>query len=554
MSDLPPLPGLDAPDALFRAATVALARGADGAVLARLSEACRRHPWHAGLGLRRGDALQLAGQAGEAVTAYRAALAIDPSLFEAWYGLGSAQLRLRVFADARDALGKALALVPAAHGAACALAEALFQLGEVDAAVAAYRQAAAGPAEVRAAALSSLATIIPGSPAADHAAVLAARRGWAEAAAARIQPLPQRPPAAGRAVRVGYLSAFFGDRNWMKPVFGVINAHDRSRFEVHMISDGGYPSAEAGYVDHAEDRVWRVRGMPNAELAQRIAAAEIDVLVDLNGYSLVNRLGLLPYRAARRQFGWFNMFATTGMPGLDALIGDGESVMAAEEPFHSEAILRVPGSYLAFSVLYPVPPVARPPCATAGHVTFGCLGSAYKLTGPTLDAWAAILRGAPAARLLIKNPTLDEASCRADLLRRFSARGVEAGRLSFSGRSEHFAFLQQYDEVDIALDTFPYNGGTTTTEALWQGVPVLTTAGDRWAGRTSRSILVAAGLGGWVARDLDGFVAEGIRLARDPATPAALTALRSGMRAGLAASPVCDSAGLCRALEAIYLG
>src|SRR6185312_7191795 len=160
--------------------------------------------------------------------------------------------------------------------------------------------------------------------------------------------------------------------------------------------------------------------------------------------------------------------------------------------------------YLAFEVLYPVPEVAPPPCL-GGTLTFGCLGSAYKLNEHTLAAFAAILHAAPASRLLMRNRTLDEASNRTALLARFARLGVAAERLMLEGGAEHAEFLRTYDRVDIALDTFPYNGGTTTAEALWQGVPLLTFNGDRWASRTSRSILTEAGLDCFVADDQPAF-------------------------------------------------
>lgn len=547
-------PSFDDVTGLLQWATAALSLGPDADALAVLGQAVQRHPQHAALAGRHADALQLAGDVQVAIAEYKRALGLDPALFDAWYGLGGAHLACRAFADADAALAQALALQPGAQGARCARAQALFQLGEVDAAAAAYRTVLnAGSASVAAAAHASLATLIPGSPAAGQAEVLAVRQAWARQAAGAITPLPVRPAPAARKVRLAYLSAFFGARNWMKPVFGVINHHDRSRFDIHLVSDGDDPSAAAGYVEHADDQVWQVRGMPNARLAQHLASAGIDVLVDLNGYSLPNRLGLLPYRSARAQLGWFNLFASTGVPGMDALIGDAAAITPEEEPFYSERILRVPGSYLAFEVLYPVPPVAPPPCVALGHLTFGCLGSAYKLTPQTLDAWAAILRAAPTAQLRVKNPTLDDAGNRAALLCRLAARGVAPERVTLAGRDEHHAFLQAYDGVDIALDTFPYNGGTTTTEALWQGVPVLSCNGDRWAGRTSRSLLLAAGLADWVADDLDGFVEAGIRLAGSADTPHRLATLRRGLRARLARSPACDSVGLCAALEALYV-
>ena len=120
------------------------------------------------------------------------------------------------------------------------------------------------------------------------------------------------------------------------------------------------------------------------------------------------------------------------------------------------------------------------------------------------------------------------------------------------GPSEHYAYLAAYDRVDVALDTYPYSGGTTTMEALWQGVPVLTFNGDRWAARTSLSILRAAGLDSWCLADRSAFVERAIALARSPTTPAELVELRATLRDRLARSPACDSAGLCRALETIY--
>ena len=546
-------PSQPEPDAILRQTTSRLAAGPDDAALALLHQAVLRHPGHAALAGRLADALHLARRLPEAIAAYRRALRLDPTLFEACYGLGCAYLSDRGFADAAAALGQAVALRPDAAGAQVALAEAQFGLGEVDAALAGSRHAlATGNAAIAAAACRVIATLAPGAPTCDNAAVRAARSTWMHAETAGIRRLPRRAAPSSRKLRVGYLSAFFGAANWMKPVFAVINRHDRARFEIHLISDGDDPAAASGYREHDQDRLWQVRGMPNVELAAAIAEAGIDVLVDLNGYSLAARLALFAHRPARAQLGWFNMFATTGAPGMDALIGDHAVIGYEEEQFYSERIHRVPGSYLAFEVLYPVPDIAAPPCLASGQLTFGCLGSAYKLTPDTLAAWAAILRAAPAARLFVQNPTLDNAGNRAHLLGRLAALGVATERVATAGRAPHYDFLAGYDRVDIALDSFPYNGGTTTTEALWQGVPVLTCTGDRWAGRTSRSLLLAGGLAHWVAPDLGGFVAEGIRLANDPATPAMLATLRPGLRAQLAASPACDTGALCTALEAIY--
>jgi protein O-GlcNAc transferase len=503
--------------------------------------------------LRRADALHLDKNYLAAAEAYRCALSGDASLVEAWYGLGCTGIALRAYGEAAAALRRAVALRPDAHGARCNLAEALFALGEVDAAVAEYRRAAESEdPEIHAVAVASIACIAPGAAGCDNAAVLAARRRWVELARRDVNLV--RPNAnASRKLRVGYLSAFFAARNWMKFVWGVINQHDRGRFEVHLLSDGPDFSVEDGYADHAEDRIWQIRGVPNAVLAQHIAAAGLDVLVDLNGYSEQHRLPLFLYRPARLQVSWMGMYGTTGVPEIDCLVGDDAVLPPEEEKFCCERVVRVPGSYLAFTVLYPVPEVAPPPSLASGRVTFGCLASAYKLTEPSIAAYARILHAAPTSRLLLRNRTLGEVSNWTVLLDRFARHGIVAERLMLEDGTEHFEFLRTYDRVDAALDTFPYNGGTTTAEALWQGAPVLTYNGDRWAGRTSRSLLLAGGLDEFVAADQAGFEAAAIALANAPDTPRRLAVLRAGMRDRLRTSAACDVTALCRSLEALYL-
>ena len=502
---------------------------------------------------RQGDTLYRARDFATAVARYREAVATNSDLAEAWYGLGCSRLAQGAFGDGVDALRRATALRPDSERARCSLAETLFKTGETDQALAEFATAAAGTdPEVRAVALANMAVIAPGCASLDNAGILATRQVWATLAGQDIQPLTPAPAEPGRKLRIGYISAFFGARNWMKFVFGVINAHDRDRFEIHLLSDGDDPCSESGYADHGEDRVWRIKGMPNADLARHIVAAGIDVVVELNGYSDQNRLLLFRHRAARWQISWMGMYGTTGLPETDCVVGDDAVIPPAEEKFCCERVVRVPGSYLAFTVPYAVPDVAPPPCLGSPGLTFGCLASAYKLTDPTIAAYARILHKAPTSRLLLCNRTLKAASNRNALLGRFARHGIDPMRLVLVEGAEHTEFLRMYDRVDIALDTFPYSGGTTTAEALWQGVPVLSFNGDRWAARTSCSILLAAGLEAWVAAAEAGFVEAAVGWATDPAFLGRLAALRSGLRARLAGSAACDTAGLCRSLEALY--
>ena len=502
------------------------------------------HAW-----LLEADRLHHAKQFDAAAEHYRQALARDASLFDAWYGLGFAPCTVGEYGGAIEALRRALALRPDAARLRVNLAEALFALGHVSDAIREYERAAgdADP-EAREMALRNIACLAPGDPEQDDQAVMRARRRWAEAEAVSMPP-GRSGLAARRKPRIGYISSFFGERNWMKMFMGVINAHDRDAFGVHLLATGGLPSADAGYRDHPDDRIWDIGDISNTELAGHIADARLDVLVDLNGYSDLTRMPLLLHRAAPVQLSWANMYATTGFATVDCVIGDRWTIPPEEERFCVERVRRVPSTYLAFDVSYKVPDVAPPPRLTAGHVTFGSLMSAYKITNQVIASWSRVLRGVPGSRLLLRNRALDQASNRADFLHRFAANGIDEERLSLEGGGDHFDFLRTYDRIDIALDTFPYNGGTSTAEAIWQGVPLLTFNGDRWAARTSRSILLAAGLGNWVAADQAGFEAMAIRMGQAPET---LATIRSGLRVKVAASPACDTEGLCRALEAIY--
>jgi protein O-GlcNAc transferase len=485
-----------------------------------------------------GNALQELGRFEEALVPYRAALAIDPSNAGIWYTAGCAERARQRYVAAIECFRHVLALAPAWHEAQHNLAHMLFTLGQVDEALALFRSAADGqhPELPR----SMVAVVIPGSPTSDNQAILAARTTFADR---DLPPARSVVHARHGRLRVGYLSSFFHRHNWMKPVWGLINQHDRAQIDVHIFSDAPESAVRHGYRRHPGDTYYDISARSNDAAADLIEQSGIDILVDLNGYSAMRRLPLAAMKPAPVLIGWFNMFATTGMAAYDCLIGDSEVVPTEEERFYRERIVRVPSpsSYLTFEVGYPVPDVAGRP---RGAITFGCLAPLYKITPEVIATWRSILTEVPGSTLMLKATAFageDE--------RRLVRERFPEGRVRLEGPSDHHDFLKTYDEIDIALDTFPYNGGTTTTEAIWQGVPVVTFWGDRWVARTSASILRAGGLGELVRRDVDDYVAYAILLSQQPAK---LAALRSTMRDRLARSPVCDTPGFARQMERVY--
>jgi protein O-GlcNAc transferase len=536
--------------------TKLLLAGKNGEALALARVAVRRYPDDARIRARHGDALYKHERLRQAERAYRVALRLDGCLFQAWYGLAWTEFSRGAYASAAASFQRALDAHPKDGDARFYLAKCRFYLGEVDAAIEEHhRLAAQSRGKLQREALGEIAKIIPGSPTRGNAEILEARVRWAKLEAARERPLA-KPRAhvtdGGKRLRIGYVSAFFASRNWMKPVWGVINNHDRSSFDVHLFADLEQPDQASGYARHRTDTIHRLDGLSNQAAAKSVRSAGIDILVDLNAYSFAERLGIFVRNPAPVRVGWFNSFATSGIRAFDYIVGDASVIARAEERYYAESVLRVPVSYLAFQVLYPVPEVTPPPSTNASGITFGCLAPQYKLTDEVISTWAEILATAPTSMLILKNTYLDERSNRAAVLARFERFGVHAERLILAPSADHYRFLKAYARIDIALDTFPYSGGTTTMEALWQGVPVLTFRGDRWASRTTVSLLRAAGLGDWEMRSREDYVKRAIELARSPNTPGMLATLRKGLRERLLASGACNSERLCRELEKHY--
>jgi len=507
-------------------------------------------PDDAGLHRELGESLHQLGRIPEAIAAYRQALTLDPRLARTWYAAGCAEASRDEWAAAVTCFRKALEADPEWAAAQHNLGQALFNLGQAEEALELMRRATAGgdPELPRA----SIAVIVTGSESSGNQAILDARSAFAE----HDLPAPNRERVRARfhegPLRVGYVSSLFDRHNYMKPVWGVINRHDRRRFAIHLFSDSPAASIKHSYQAHPDDRFHDIARLSNEKAAELIEVSGIDLLVDLNGYSRFKRLPLFALRPAPIIVGSFNLIATTGMRAFDYLIADHEVVPPEEEKFYCEKILRVPGSYLSFEVTYAVPPVAGPPCAAKGAITFGCLATLYKINPGVIAAWSSILRQAPHSSLILKNAAMRSPGNREFAHDLFREQGIGRERVRLEGPSAHLEFLKQYDEIDVALDTFPCNGGTTTTEAIWQGLPVIAFRGDRWAARTSASILRAANLGEFVAEGLEEYVSMAVGLANSAGTPARLAELRRNMRAQLSGSPVCDMQTITEAVEGLY--
>jgi protein O-GlcNAc transferase len=492
-----------------------------------------------------------------ALRTYDRIIGLGAATAETWFAAGNALKEVGEYAQAIGAYENSLKLDGSNPEAHHNFAQVLYRLGDVDRAVGHLESAAEGSDAI--ASWVSLATAIPGAPGAGLQRIRDTRircadklAGWAGVPEVEAVPASRVRPKGSGPLRVGYLSAFFHAENYMKPVWGLINHHERSSFQIHLLSDSPKGSKWQGYDRDPGDRIHETASLDCDQLSALIRELEIDILVDLNGYSVAERLALFIRSPAPVTVAWFNMYATSGLPGFDYIVGDGEVVNPGEEPFFTEKVFPLPVSYLTFQVDHPTPPVVPPPCLKNGYLTFGSLVTQYKITPPVLDTWANILNRAGGSRLLLANAALKSIHNRQYVLDRFAQRGVDTDRITLCGPADYFTFLSYYDRIDVALDAFPYNGGTTTMEAIWQGIPVLTFDGDRWASRTSQTLLRRTHLKEFVADNVEGMVDLAVNLALSPGAFQRLAEIRRQMRTDLRASSACDTPELARSMERFY--
>jgi len=356
-------------------------------------------------------------------------------------------------------------------------------------------------------------------------------------------------PDPHRSLRVGYLSGDFRAHSVAYFIEPILLAHDPDRVHIACYHTQGAADAVTARLErHA--RVWvQAERMSDDALAQRIRDDQIDILVDLSGHTAGNRLFAVARKPAPVQVSYLGYPTTTGLAAMDYRISDWQVDPPGSEAMNTEAVVRLPDSYYCFTPP-PAPDLVTPPALRRGFVTFGSFNNMAKISDTAVSLWAAALHAVPASRLLLKTRGLSDPACREGLIARFAAHGIEAGRVSFEGwtraREGHLAL---YNEVDIALDTYPYNGGTTTCEALWMGVPVVSMCGATHASRMGMSLLRAAGLSDLVALDAPAYVRIAAGLASDLER---LASLRAGMRTQLSRSALMDASRFTRALEEAY--
>jgi protein O-GlcNAc transferase len=495
--------------------------------------------------LERGRELRLNNRLQEALHCFEAALRLDPSSARGHAGYGATLARMGETPKALDAYWESLRIQPVQPRIYSAMATVYLAQGNVELAVDCFRQAVEqSPADeiVRSNLLYALnfdSRATPEDVFREHAEF--GRRLGALAG----PPVPWRPK---RVLQIGYVSADFCDHAVNYAFEPVLENHRRSVFEITLYSSTPRPD----FITHRLRRYasrWRdVRNKSDDELARMVRRDGIDILVDLAGHTSIARLGVFARKPAPVQVNFQGYPNTSGLATMDYRITDEwADPPGMTEHCHTEKLVRLPGGFFCFRPEDGAPAVSRLPLREGRPITFGSCSKPAKWNHAVIRTWAAILRGVPESRLLLHHSTTGSVQTR--VLQAFLSHGISPNRIGLTGAlnwKDHWEWFQQ---VDLALDPFPYNGTTGSCETLWMGVPFVALAGRNHVARVGVSLLSRIGLERLVARDEDEYAALAIRLAGDRE---ALSSLRAGMRRRLERSTLLDCRGFTRGLEAAY--
>ncbi len=441
--------------------------------------------------------------------------------FDFWMALGNAQAGRGFYAAAAAAFAQAVTLRPNDTNAATNHANALLYRGEADQA-----NALLAKLPVSSSALYALSYVDTTPP----EALLEAHRDWA----ARF-PSVASPAITNARPRIGYVSADFCAHSCAHVLRAVLPKHDHATFEIHAFSNVAAEDAVTAELKAHFDHWHDIAGHDDDAAADLVRRARIDLLIDLSGHTAGHRLGVFARKPAPLQATWLGYPATTGLVQIDFRLVDRVSDPIASM---TEAPVFVDGGFLAYA-----PPANAPDTARIGTgPVFGSFNNLAKLSPATIALWAKLLRAMPAAKLILKARSFEEAATRDAILAKFSDVAARVELHGWLG-----AHLDLYRKIDVALDPLPYTGTITTFEALWMGVPVVTLPGRTHASRVGASILHHAGFGEWIAKDESAFVEIAQRLTKAPPS-------RNEIRTRFAASPLLDGMRIARAIEALTDG
>lgn len=495
-------------------------KGETEKALARCQEALAAYPDNEKLICCTGIALRKLGRIDEVITHYQHALEIKPD-----------------FADAHNNL-----------------ANAFITQGKVNMAIKHYKQAltlSPSSADINSALLMALNYVSDIDPAIIHAAHVDFSKRH-ESPMTKFSLPHRNNRSTERRIRIGYVSADFRQHAVAHFITPVLEQHNHDQFQVFCYSSH---NIEDEITRHMQTYVecWRkIFGLSHHQVAQLIHQDEIDILIDLGGHSGgYDRLLVFAMKPAPIQVTWLGYPNTTGLSAMDYRITDELSdPTGLTDSLHTEKLIRLPNTFSCFKPPQDCSDVAELPARQNGYITFGSFNNLSKMTPEVIMLWAKILKSVPDACLLLKNKILDESVSKQSMLDAFATHGISSKQLKLVGHSNSQKdHLNWYNKLDIGLDTFPYNGTTTTCDALWMGVPVVTLAGQTHVARVGVSQMTNLGMPELIANTPEEYVAIAIRLASDLDI---LSKIRKDIRSKMSASPLTNASLFIASLEQAY--
>lgn len=520
------------------------------------ARACRIAPDKAVLWKNLGYLQQDLGDRPAALNSLQHALALEGNSAELWVALASLHVADYAFEQAAACYRRALQLGHEDPGELLnRLATLQVYLGETEKALDTFEQAiqaASSPqqrclyGQNRLFSMHYPATVTPQEIAVAH-------RQWGDAYFGGKQTVQFNTPAdSERRLRIGYVSADFRMNAVCFFIQPILRWHDRYSCEVYCYANVKKPDGVTKQLQEIQALHWRdISSLDDGQACELIRRDRIDILIDLTGHGADNRLPLFAQQPAPLQMTWIGYPDTTGLPMIDYRITDAlADPPGMTEALHTEQLLRLPGCFLCYNPGVEFPPVSPGPVTANGFVTFGSMSNFSKITPQLLTLWAEILRRVPDSRLVLRYRGQEREQVAMKLGRQLEQQGVAAERLQLLGHaSSVVAQLDGYAAMDIALDTFPYNGTTTTCEALWMGVPVVSLAGSSHVARVGASLLNTVGLSQCIAETPEAYIEKAVALANNQPL---LAGLRQNLRQLVAASPLCDHQRFTRELETLY--
>lgn len=490
-----------------------------------------------------GDAYSELRQPDNAIQSYKCALEIDPNQAVAHSNLGNVLLAIGDFDAAINCYRRAIQIQPDFAAAHSNLGVALKDSGFANEALDSLRYAVKIMPDLSAA-RSNLLFFENSLGKLTQMELLEEAKRFGEVLSTKVKAFVSwnNEPDPNRLLRIGFVSGDMRDHPVGQFVEGVL--HSLASTAANQLEVHAYNSFAC--FDDVSQRIrtcchgWHSAfGLSDEALAKKIRDHGIDILVDLSGHTAHNRLQLFAWKPAPVQVTWLGYLATTGVSTIDYLIADKWTLPESEECNFVEKIWRLPDSYLCFTPPRESMEVGQLPALKNGYITFGSFNNLTKINDDVVALWARVLLAVPNSCLFLKTKQFSQLSVQQVVRDRFMEHGIHGDRLLLTGQVAREAYLAPYQQIDIALDPFPYPGITTSVESLWMGVPIITLAGRSFLSRQGVGLLMNAGLSSWIAHSTDEYVA----LARQHASNlGSLAQIRSSLRNNLATSPIFDSA------------